>query len=104
PPRPRRALDRDVRRSDAVRARVPHVPRVRRVRKNPTYRILRRRALRRELSAHAETLRTFLWHAHIGGVFPGPVRAEDEVIRMETDVPRGSLRRGQRPHVIIYGV
>ena len=51
-----------------------------------------------------ETFRTFLWHAHIGGDFPAPVRAEDQVIRLETDVPRGSLRRGQRPTFIIYGV
>jgi hypothetical protein len=51
-----------------------------------------------------ETFRTFLWHAHIGGTIPGPVRAEDQVIRLETDVPRGSLRRGQRPEFIIYGV
>jgi hypothetical protein len=51
-----------------------------------------------------ETRRTFLWHAHLGGYFAGPVRAADQVIQLQTDVPRGSLRRGQQPNFIIYGV
>ena len=51
-----------------------------------------------------QTMRTFLWRAHLAAWLAQPIRLGDLEIRLYADVPRGSLQRGSRPTYIIYEV